>query len=697
MALRFPIFIVERRMSVVRPSVGPKKLLLAIASVALMCGYGTGFAATPTGNANSLVTAPAGISYAALINKFTNHEWDNGSWRKSAGVSVQATAENLAAFRAGTLVSTVDGRLHTVTSVKTVGTSLSVFMQGAPLDGAVIGYPNRLRAVGSAPVDTGVMPVVTAALINKFTNHEWDNGSWRKTAGVSVQATAENLAAFRAGTLVRTADDRLHTVSSVKTVGANLSVFMQGAPLDGAVVGYPNRLRAVGSAAVEPPPADEKPGATPEVSPASPAALINKFTNHEWDNGSWRKSAGVSVQATAENLASFQVGASVVLADGQVRTITEVRKVGSNLTVLMDGPVLDGTLVGYPSRLSVLDPAAQQPALPEASRPPQEDARERISLVGVNLSGAGFGSSVLPGKHGTNYIYPAESYYQKYAGQGLNLVRLPFLWERIQPVLDSELNAAELARLVQSLDFAHKHGVKVILDLHNYYRYYGKLIGSPEVPIASFADVWRRIAQQVSEHPAVSGYGLMNEPYGTNGLWPEAALAASQAIRQIDAEHWIYVAGDRYSSAWHWPKYNARLVDDPWMRDPRNNLVYEAHMYLDRDTSGMYYDTTETFAPTLGIDRARPFVDWLKENGLRGYIGEFGVPAYAADAIDAMDNLLGYLRENCIPLTYWAAGPWWGDYVLALDVKSGEDRPQLPVLKKHAAAPSSCTSIGPLQ
>src|SRR5690606_18099224 len=319
MALRFPIFIVERRMSVVRPSVGPKKLLLAIASVALMCGYGTGFAATPTGNANSLATAPAGISYAALINKFTNHEWDNGSWRKSAGVSVQATAENLA---------------------------------------------------------------------------------------------------------------------------------------------------------------------------------------------------------------SFQVGASVVLADGQVRTITEVRKVGSNLTVLMDGPVLDGTLVGYPSRLSVLDPAAQQPALPEASRPPQEDARERISLVGVNLSGAGFGSSVLPGKHGTNYIYPAESYYQKYAGQGLNLVRLPFLWERIQPALDSELNAAELARLVQSLDFAHKYGVKVILDLHNYYRYYGKLIGSPEVPITSFADVWRRIAQQVGEHPAVSGYGLMNEPYGTNGLWPEAALAA---------------------------------------------------------------------------------------------------------------------------------------------------------------------------
>src|SRR5690606_16439169 len=207
-------------------------------------------------------------------------------------------------------VSTVDGRLHTVTSVKTVGTSLSVFMQGAPLDGAVIGYPNRLRAVGSAPVDTGVMPVVTAALINKFTNHEWDNGSWRKTAGVSVQATAENLAAFRAGALVRTADARVHTARSEKTVGANLSVFMQGAPLDGAVVGYPHTLRSICSAPAEPPPATLSLHAALPILPVVTAALINKFTNHEWDNGSWRKSAGVSVQATAENLASFQVGAS---------------------------------------------------------------------------------------------------------------------------------------------------------------------------------------------------------------------------------------------------------------------------------------------------------------------------------------------------------------------------------------------------
>lgn len=322
---------------------------------------------------------------------------------------------------------------------------------------------------------------------------------------------------------------------------------------------------------------------------------------------------------------------------------------------------------------------------------PAANAHTSAPLVGVNLSGGAFGSSALPGKHGTNYIYPAESYYKKYAAQGMTLVRLPFLWERLQPKLNGELDAAQLALLIQSLNFAQKHGVKVILDMHNYYRYYKQPIGSPAVPVAAFADTWKRIALKVGTHPALSGYGLMNEP-STNGLWASTAVVAAKAIRQVDKKHWIYVAGDRYSSAWHWPQSNTQLIADPWMRDPKNNLVFEAHMYLDRDTSGMYADKSEKFAPNLGITRAKPFVDWLRANNLRGYIGEMGVPGYSPDAIVAMDNLLGYLRENCVPLTYWAAGPWWGKYILSLDVTGGAEQPQLPVLRKHAAAPNNCAA-----
>lgn len=557
---------------------------------------------------------------------------------------------------------------------------------------ALLGFSPSGSAVQAASAgDIATSGISYSALINKFTNTYWLNGSWRASAGVSVAASAQNIAAFRVGTSVRTADGQIRTVTSVKPASGALTVFMNGPVLDGAVIGYPNRLSVSNVASTMPsaPEPDEVPAPTPHY-----AALINKFTNAYWLNGSWRASAGVSVAATDQNAAAFVVGATVRTADGQVRTITSVKPASGALSVFMDGPVLDGNLVGYPNKLSLVNAATTLPDTPSAPitelTPP---ATEPVQLVGVALSGAAFGPSVLPGKHGTNYIYPAESYYKKYAEQGLKLVRLPFLWERIQPQLDTELDAAQLALLTQSLDLAHKHGVKVVLDMHNYYRYYKQPIGSETVSVQSFANTWKRIALAIGNHPALSGYGLMNEP-NTKGLWPAAALAAAQEIRKVDRTNWIYVAGDRFSSAWHWPQSNTQLIADPWMRDPENKLIFEAHMYLDRDTSGLYIDKTETFAPDLGINRAKPFVDWLRANNLRGFIGEMGVPNYAPDAIVAMDNLLGYLRENCVPLTYWAAGPWWGNYILALDVSGGAEQPQLPVLIKHANTPNNCSAIG---
>ncbi len=317
-----------------------------------------------------------------------------------------------------------------------------------------------------------------------------------------------------------------------------------------------------------------------------------------------------------------------------------------------------------------------------------------IHLVGVNLAGAEFGSHTLPGTYNKEYIYPGEANFKRHADLGLKLIRLPFRWERIQPKLGTALNEAEVARMVQALDYAHKYNLKVILDMHNYYRYYGKLIATTDVPISQFANTWKMIAQRVINHPAVYGYGLMNEPHSTNGQWPQAALAASKAIRTVDKNRWIFVAGDRWSNSFYWASHNANLISDPWMRDNNNKLVYEAHMYLDHDYSGSYANKSETFAPDLGVRRVKPFVDWLKTHNLRGFIGEHGVPAWSSSAMVATDNLLAYLNQNCIPSTYWAGGPWWGEYALSLDVKSGAHRPQIPVLQKHTGY-KGCTTIGP--
>jgi len=313
-----------------------------------------------------------------------------------------------------------------------------------------------------------------------------------------------------------------------------------------------------------------------------------------------------------------------------------------------------------------------------------------IDLIGVNLSGAGFAPHVVPGKHGTNYFYPEKRHFKYYADKGIRLIRFPFIWERVQHSLGEDLDGEQLRLLKRTLDFAMQHGQKVILDMHNYGRYQGHLIGSSDVPYAAYAEVWQKLAKRFGGHPALLGYDIMNEPHGTVGLWPGAAQAAVDAIREVDQQTLIFVEGERWSSAYHWPLVNANFL----VKDPVERIVYEAHLYFDEDFSGKYLPgKSRNIDPMLGVERARPFVEWLQKHGQKGFLGEYGIPDDLPEASVAMDNLLAYLNDNCIPSAYWAGGPGWGQYRLAIEPRDGQDRPQMAILQKHLA--NDCAAFGP--
>lgn len=318
-------------------------------------------------------------------------------------------------------------------------------------------------------------------------------------------------------------------------------------------------------------------------------------------------------------------------------------------------------------------PAPEQPAAPQSAEDP-------ALSIGVNLAGAEFGPT--DGQFGRTYIYPGAKSLDYFKAQGMRVIRLPFKWERLQPKLMGPLDEAELARLDQVVDLARERHMLLLMDVHNYARYRGKLIGEAEVPNAAFADFWRRFAEHYKDEPAVWAYGLMNEPHGTKGLWPAAAQAAVDAIRTVDMNHVITVCGDGYGGAHWWPKQNPNLD----IHDPADNFLYEAHQYFDHNNSGTYqkpYDT-DGAKPDTGVKRLQPFIAWLKERNARGFIGEFGVPAYDPRWLVVLDNFLAEMKANNLGGTYWAAGPWWGYSPLSVEPVDGNERPQMQVLKWYA-------------
>ncbi|ACA15596.1 Cellulase [Methylobacterium sp. 4-46] len=331
-------------------------------------------------------------------------------------------------------------------------------------------------------------------------------------------------------------------------------------------------------------------------------------------------------------------------------------------------------------------PAASMPVLTPA--PPPGGTGPGLSLLGVNLAGADFAAGALPGRLGTDYTYPTAQEIDYYASKNLNVIRLPFLWERLQPVQGGPLSAAELAQIDAVVSAATAKGMKVILDPHDYGAGYGHLIGSPETPDSAFADFWGKLAGHFSANPNLI-FGLMNEPYAQSATqWLGSANAAIAAIRAAGAtSQEILVPGSYWDGAHSWVSSDNDTVIGTGIVDPAGNYAFEVHQYLDADSSGTQAGVA---SPTVGVERLTAITQWATQTNSRLFLGEFGV-ASDPTSLQALDSMLAYMDRHAVwqGATYWAAGPWWGDYMFSIEptglgTAQVTDRPQMDVLEKYA-------------
>lgn len=308
---------------------------------------------------------------------------------------------------------------------------------------------------------------------------------------------------------------------------------------------------------------------------------------------------------------------------------------------------------------------------------------------GINLSGAEFGD-----RHGVpnqQYTYPSEKIVAYFRAKGLNTVRLPFLWERLQPVLDQKLDDAELGRLQQSVDMMRKAGMQVILDPHNYATYDGRQIGSRVVSSDDFADFWKRLAAVFANVDGVS-FGLMNEPHDLDAeRWLPSVNAAIAAIRETGAKNLILVPGTAWTGAHSWLATSADVMLGT--KDPADNFAFEVHQYLDSNFSGTHATCSRADDALAAINT---MTDWLRTNGKRGYLGEFGAGGEAdcVKGLSAMVQAVNGAKDVWTGWTYWVAGDWWPPTEpLNITPVKGVDRPQLSALAGPGLDDRSCAGL----
>ncbi len=338
------------------------------------------------------------------------------------------------------------------------------------------------------------------------------------------------------------------------------------------------------------------------------------------------------------------------------------------------------------------------------------ECRAALRWTGVNLSGAEFGNVPTPGNlgtYGSAYTYPTANEVTYYMGKGMNIFRLPFRWERMQPTAMGDFVAAELTRMDNFVNFATQQGATVIIEPHNFQRYYPDpnnfqqsaqgLVGTA-VPDAALVDFWTKLADHYKDNGRVI-FNLMNEP--TTLPTEQLVTTTNQVIagiRGTGATNILHVPGNAYTGAHAWTQNwygTANGVAMLNVVDPAKNMVFEVHQYFDYNSSGTASSSSSNpqigtaGSPNntnIGVQRLTDFTNWLKQHDLRGFLGEFALPndrfgdgsktsGSTVNRPRVADETLAATLEHIAAnddvwegWAWWGGGPWWnsGSYMFGL-------------------------------
>jgi endoglucanase len=169
-----------------------------------------------------------------------------------------------------------------------------------------------------------------------------------------------------------------------------------------------------------------------------------------------------------------------------------------------------------------------------------------------------------------------------------------------------------------------KTGAYCMIDIHNFARWNGGIIGQGGPTDEQFADLWTQLATKYASDPYVI-FELMNEPHDIDlTAWVASCQTAVAAIRKAEKVlHIVLLPGENFSSA-------GTFLTSGWgpalatVTNPdasTTNLVLDLHKYQDVDNSGNHPDCVmDNVADTF-----EPVAAWLRKNKRQAILSETGV------------------------------------------------------------------------
>jgi endoglucanase len=99
---------------------------------------------------------------------------------------------------------------------------------------------------------------------------------------------------------------------------------------------------------------------------------------------------------------------------------------------------------------------------------------------------------------------------------GFNMFRLPVAWQFLVNTCGGTLNTTNFAEYNLLVQGCLATGSYCIIDIHNFARWDGAIIGQGGPSNEEFASLWSQLATQYASESKMV-FGIMNEPHDSNG------------------------------------------------------------------------------------------------------------------------------------------------------------------------------------